>query len=70
MLKGATSILYEGKPVLTPDAGAFWRILSEYKVKVMFTAPTALRAMRREDINGDLAKKYSLDHLKAIFVAG
>ncbi|CAO3652353.1 unnamed protein product [Cunninghamella echinulata] len=70
MLKGATSILYEGKPVLTPDAGAFWRILSEYKVKVMFTAPTALRAMRREDINGDLAKKHSLDHLKAVFVAG
>ncbi|CAO3597016.1 unnamed protein product [Absidia cylindrospora] len=69
-LAGATSILYEGKPVQTPDAGVFWRLLSEYKVKVMFTAPTAIRAMRREDPAGLLAKKYPMTHLKAVFVAG
>ncbi|KAI8099219.1 uncharacterized protein BX664DRAFT_272334 [Halteromyces radiatus] len=69
-LAGATSVMYEGKPVQTPDAGTFWRLLSDYNVKVMFTAPTAIRAMRREDPHGDLAKKYSLTKLKAVFVAG
>lgn len=69
-LAGATSIMYEGKPVQTPDAGVFWRLLSQYKVKVMFTAPTAIRAIRREDPEGLLAKKYPLTHLKAVFVAG
>ncbi|KAI8327959.1 hypothetical protein BC941DRAFT_364249 [Chlamydoabsidia padenii] len=69
-LAGATSVMYEGKPVQTPDAGVFWRLLSEYQVKVMFTAPTAIRAIRREDPQGLLAKKYPLTHLKAVFVAG
>ena len=70
MMAGVTSIMYEGKPVGTPDAGTFWRLLSEYKVKTMFTAPTAVRAIRREDPNAELAKKYDLSNLKALFLAG
>ncbi|KAI7899887.1 uncharacterized protein BX663DRAFT_519822 [Cokeromyces recurvatus] len=70
MLIGATTILYEGKPVGTPDAGAFWRLVSEYKVKTMFTAPTAVRAIAREDPKGLLAKNYDLSSLTSLFLAG
>ncbi|KAG1458853.1 hypothetical protein G6F56_006296 [Rhizopus delemar] len=67
---GATSILYEGKPVGTPDAGAFWRLVSDYGAKTMFTAPTAIRAMAREDPDGLLAKKYNMNRLTSLFLAG
>ncbi|KAI7865578.1 hypothetical protein BDF14DRAFT_1875531 [Spinellus fusiger] len=70
LLVGATAVLYEGKPIQTPDAGAFWRIVSEYKVKTMFFAPTAARAIRREDMHGEYAKKYDLGSLKSLFLAG
>lgn len=70
LMQGCTSILYEGKPVRTPDAGAFWRVISEHRVKVMFTAPTAIRAIRKEDHEGDLLKKYDLDCLQYLFLAG
>ena len=60
LLHGATTILYEGKPVGTPDAGAFWRVISEYKVKALFTAPTAFRAIKKEDPNGTLLANYDL----------
>ncbi len=63
-------MLYEGKPVGTPDAGAFWRVINEYDVKVFFTAPTALRAVKREDPKGKFIKKDSISNLKALFLAG
>lgn len=65
-----TTILYEGKPVGTPDAGAFWRVISEHKVKNMFTAPTAIRAIKKEDPNGELLKQFDLSHFRAQFLAG
>ncbi len=67
---GATSIIYEGKPVGTPDAGAFWRVISEHRVKALFTAPTAFRAIKKEDPEGELVKQYDLTHFKALFLAG
>ncbi|MDB5553882.1 MAG: hypothetical protein JWL86_3866 [Rhizobium sp.] len=70
LLNGNTTILYEGKPVGTPDAGAFWRVISEHGVKAMFTAPTAIRAMRREDPEGKLAGNYDLSGMRALFLAG
>jgi len=70
LLKGCTTILFEGKPVGTPDAGAFWRVISEHKVKVMFTAPTAFRAIKREDPKAELMKNYDLSNFKALFLAG
>jgi propionyl-CoA synthetase len=70
LLAGCTSVLYEGKPVGTPDAGAFWRVIAEHKVKTLFTAPTALRAIRKEDPAGDLARKYDLSTLQYLFLAG
>jgi len=70
LLKGATTVLYEGKPVGTPDAGAFWRVAAEHKVKCMFTAPTAIRAIKRDDPNAELLKQYDLSALKALFLAG
>lgn len=70
MLAGVTSVFYEGKPVNTPDAGAFWRIISDYKVNTMFTAPTAIRAIRREDPDALCAKRYDLSHLNVLFLAG
>jgi propionyl-CoA synthetase len=70
LLKGATTIIYEGKPIGTPDAGAFWRVISEYGVKTMFTAPTAFRAIKKFDPNGDLLKKYDLSCFEALFLAG
>lgn len=65
-----TTVIFEGKPIMTPDAGTFWRIISEYKVSVMFTAPTAIRAIKKEDPNGELVKKYDLRHFKKQFLAG
>lgn len=70
LLHGCTSILYEGKPVGTPDAGAFWRVMSEHKVSCMFTAPTAMRAIKKEDPSGDLIKKYDMSYLRSQFLAG
>ncbi len=70
LLYGCTTIMYEGKPVGTPDAGAFWRVISEYKVKAFFTAPTAFRAIKKEDPNGELLKQYDISCLKTLFLAG
>lgn len=65
-----TTIIFEGKPIMTPDSGTFWRIISEYQVSAMFTAPTAIRAIKKEDPNGELVKKYDLSHFKKQFLAG
>ncbi|MGI9520547.1 MAG: propionyl-CoA synthetase [Hyphomicrobiaceae bacterium] len=70
LLHGCTSIMYEGKPVGTPDAGAFWRVISEHKVANMFTAPTAFRAIKKEDPNGDLIAKYDMSSFRALYLAG
>jgi propionyl-CoA synthetase len=70
LFKGCTTILYEGKPVGTPDAGAFWRVISEHKVKTMFTAPTAFRAIKQQDPKALLMKNYDLSEFKALFLAG
>ena len=70
LLNGCTTVLYEGKPVGTPDAGAFWRVISEHRVRVLFTAPTAIRAIKRDDPNGDFFNKYDLSHLKYLFLVG
>src|SRR6056300_40219 len=70
LLQGCTTIFYEGKPIMTPDAGAFWRVISEHKVKTLFTAPTAYRAIKKEDPNGELTKKYDLSSLVNVFSAG
>ncbi len=65
-----TTIVFEGKPIMTPDAGTFWRIISEHKVNAMFTAPTAIRAIKKEDPYGKFIKKYNLSHYKKQFLAG
>ena len=65
-----TTVLFEGKPVRTPDASTFWRVISEHRVKVMFTAPTAIRAIKKEDPNGDMMSGYDLSSLKYQFLAG
>ncbi|GAB3524492.1 propionyl-CoA synthetase [Arthrobacter monumenti] len=70
LLVGATTVLYEGKPVGTPDAGAFWRVAAEHKVDVLFTAPTALRAIRKADPEAVELAKYDVSGLKALFAAG
>jgi propionyl-CoA synthetase len=70
LLTGATTVLYEGKPVGTPDAGQFWRVISEHGVKAMFTAPTAFRAIKKEDPKGTLLGDYDLACLKYLFLAG
>ncbi|MGY9007983.1 MAG: AMP-binding protein, partial [Candidatus Pelagibacterales bacterium] len=67
---GCTTVLFEGKPVGTPDAGVFWRVISEHKVKSLFTAPTAIRAIKKEDPNGDFFKKYDLSKFEKLFLAG
>ncbi|QIG89084.1 propionyl-CoA synthetase [Chryseobacterium sp. POL2] len=64
------TVIFEGKPVMTPDAGTFWRVISEHNVVSMFTAPTAIRAIKKEDPNGELVKKYDLSCLKKQFLAG
>ena len=65
-----TTIIFEGKPIRTPDSSTFWRIIEEHKVNAMFTAPTAIRAIKKEDPNGDFIKKYDLSSLKTQFLAG
>lgn len=70
LFHGCTTIMYEGKPVGTPDAGAFWRVIEEHKVKVLFTAPTAFRGIKREDPQGDLLKDYDTSSLQALYLAG
>ncbi len=70
LVAGCTTIVFEGKPVGTPDAGTFWRVIAEHKVKSFFTAPTALRAIKREDREGEFIKKYDLSGLHALFLAG
>ncbi|MBV7409195.1 propionyl-CoA synthetase [Maritimibacter sp. DP1N21-5] len=70
LIHGNTTIVFEGKPVGTPDAGTFWRVISEHGVKSFFTAPTAFRAVKREDPKGDFIKKYDLGCLKQVYLAG
>ncbi|RVT96687.1 propionyl-CoA synthetase [Rhodovarius crocodyli] len=70
LMAGLTSVFFEGKPVGTPDASTYWRICEEYGVKVMFTAPTAIRAIKKEDPEGKLARKHDLSRLEAMFLAG
>mmetsp|Transcript_13475 Transcript_13475/g.20501 ORF Transcript_13475/g.20501 Transcript_13475/m.20501 type:complete len:729 (+) Transcript_13475:104-2290(+) len=70
LMQGCSTVIYEGKPVGTPDAGAFWRVIEDYKVKTVFAAPTAVRAMRQADPDGHFASKYDLSSLQAFFLAG
>ncbi len=70
LLAGATTVLYEGKPVGTPDAGAFWRVIQDHKVNVLFTAPTALRAIRKADPEASLLGGYDISSLRTLFAAG
>lgn len=70
LIYGCTTVLYEGKPVGTPDAGAFWRVIEQHKVKVLFTAPTAFRAIKREDPDGTFLKNYDISTLQTLFLAG
>ena len=70
LFHGCTTVIFEGKPVGTPDPGAFWRIISEYNVKTLFTAPTAFRAIKKEDPNGEYFKKYDLSKFEALYLAG
>jgi len=70
LIHGCTTILFEGKPVGTPDAGVFWRVIEEHKVVALFTAPTAFRAIKKEDPKGDLIKNYDLSHFRTLFLAG
>ena len=70
LIAGCTTIVYEGKPVGTPDAAAFWRVISEHKVRSFFTAPTALRAIKRDDPDGELVRGHDMKNLQALFLAG
>jgi propionyl-CoA synthetase len=70
LFHGATAILYEGKPVGTPDAGAYWRVISEHGAVALFTAPTAFRAIKKEDPNGEHVKRYDLSRFRTLFLAG
>lgn len=70
LLHGATTILFEGKPVGTPDAGTFWRVIEEYGVSALFTAPTAFRAIKKEDPQGKLLAQYNIENLRTLFLAG
>ncbi len=70
LLHGCTTVLYEGKPVGTPDAGAFWRVIAEHKVAAFFTAPTAFRAIKKEDPKATLLAQYDMKHLRTLFLAG
>jgi propionyl-CoA synthetase len=70
LLHGCTTVLYEGKPVGTPDAGAFWRVIQQHRVNCLFTAPTAFRAIRREDPDGRRLREYDISSLKALYLAG
>lgn len=70
LLRGCTTVVYEGKPVRTPDAGAFWRLISEYQVRSFFTAPTAFRAVKKEDPDGKLLQDYDISCLRVLYLAG
>jgi propionyl-CoA synthetase len=70
LLTGCTTVVFEGKPVGTPDPGTFWRVIEQHKVGTLFTAPTAFRAIKREDPDANYLKKYDLSHLRALFLAG
>jgi len=70
LLRGCTSVMYEGKPVGTPDAGAFWRVVAQHRVKVLFTAPTAMRAIKQQDPEGKLTRQHDLSCLEALYLAG
>jgi propionyl-CoA synthetase len=70
LLHGCASVLYEGKPIGTPDAGAFWRVIQDYKVRAFFTAPTAFRAVRKEDPEAKLLKNYDISSMHTLFLAG
>ncbi|MCP5347906.1 MAG: propionyl-CoA synthetase [Gammaproteobacteria bacterium] len=70
LLRGCTTVLYEGKPVGTPDAGAFWRVIAEHGVKALFTAPTAFRAIKKEDPEARLLERYDLSRFETLFLAG
>ncbi|MFF9815120.1 propionyl-CoA synthetase [Streptomyces sp. NPDC014006] len=70
LIAGATTVIYEGKPVGTPDAGAFWRVIAEHDVKALFTAPTAIRAIKKEDPEGALFAQYGVSSLRSLFLAG
>ncbi len=70
LIHGCTTVLYEGKPVGTPNAGAFWRVISDHGVSALFTAPTAFRAIKREDPRGDLIRQFDLSSLRTLFLAG
>ena len=70
LLHGATTVLFEGKPVGTPDAGTFWRVIAEHKIAAMFTAPTAFRAIKRQDPKGELIRDYDLRAFRTLFLAG
>jgi propionyl-CoA synthetase len=70
LLHGCTTVLYEGKPVGTPDPGAFWRVISQHRVAAMFTAPTAFRAIKKEDPNGEHIKRHDLSRFRTLFLAG
>jgi propionyl-CoA synthetase len=70
LITGCTTVLYEGKPVGTPDAGAFWRVISEHRVKTLFTAPTAFRAIKKDDPNGEYVRKHDLSGFQSLFLAG
>ena len=70
LIHGCTTVLYEGKPVRTPDAGSFWRVISEHQVNTFFTAPTAFRAVKKEDPNAKLKEKYDISCLRTLFLAG
>jgi propionyl-CoA synthetase len=70
LMRGCTSVMYEGKPVGTPDAGAFWRVIAQHKVKVLFTAPTAMRTIKQQDPEGKLTRDHDLSSLQALYLAG
>ena len=70
LFHGCTSILYEGKPIGTPDPGAFWRVISQHRVAALFTAPTAFRAIKRDDPNAEYMKDYDLSCFRTLFLAG
>ncbi|MBB4265011.1 propionyl-CoA synthetase [Roseospira visakhapatnamensis] len=70
LLHGCTTVVFEGKPVGTPDAGTFWRIISEYNIPILFTAPTAFRAIKKEDPNAEFLAKYDMSHFRTLYLAG
>ncbi|WP_411892249.1 propionate-CoA ligase PrpE [Yoonia sp. SDW83-1] len=70
LIHGNTTVVFEGKPVGTPDAGTFWRVIEEHKVRSFFTAPTAFRAIKREDPTGEMIRNYDISHLRALYLAG